>query len=1553
MGSGTAVLQQPPGLSISEDVIKPRCDKLGYRVVKLPNELRVLLISDPETDKAAAALNVRVGSMCDPVELPGLAHFCEHMLFYSSEKYPVEDEYSRFISDHGGHTNAFTAAEDTNYQFDVNWDALPEALDRFAQFFISPLISGDGVEREVQAVDSEHGKNLAVDAWRLHQLCKATANQEHPWARFFTGNLETLLTAPTKAGIDVRAAVADWHARHYSANLMTAAVYGRHSLDELQQLAAEAFSGVANTGLAAPQFSEDLYTDEHRGLLVRVVPIKESHTLEIQWDIPPTEALYRQAPTNYLSHLLGHEGAGSAFALLKAAGLATSLTAGEGSGISRRTLAQMLTLPLPARRPGSRLAKEHCRLHQPRSMANNENLQQLGEDGVEQEEQQGQQELNRRTLEVTIMAAVTQLIQPAAVSQQHRHLVTTAMQQHPAAENLQQLLDAAPELYDSLVNIDTPESQSFENFIPDSQGTDINDDGDYAVFQTVIDKGSTPWVGNLPGARHHFYLPPVEGVLPLCNEKRRGFHARTGIAYGFRGRSLHTRTKAMVMCEDAVKWLGDAFSGLKPHLQALGSGRVVMWYDIPRHSNCLTSAAMPVALPEEAWMQAQLELATGDGPSFSGLDLFPLPAVLYMLYYHPKVAMPAAVGSIEQQRQQVFSKLSSKPGCPPQAAQDLEELLTMLLRYMLIQTKVVPAVYKYGTGGVDEQDDWSGSYVLFSPENHSVHPEEYPETEYKLYKSSLALAAKNAAGVLEHTSSICVCDGMSDACSLNMSEYANKLAMYVQMPHQPSQHFYSAFSHYSTHWSNTAAREPQLHFYSAQQRQFITEPKLTKQAAGLATSLTAGEGSGISSRSFFSVRLELTAEGNARPGEVAEVVFKYLELLRAPGGVNEQIYAELAGLSELRFHWRDKLPPYSVTTSLAGAMAHYPDRDLLVALYHVPQEFDPACIHSFLELLTPQRARLTWATRSHDTSQQQQQQNGDSTQTAASNGNGCGTSAAPAAAVLAAPELIQEPIYSTKHAVCRIPGQWMSAWTDGVALPGLHLPAANPFVPDDLSLRPEVGEKEGVPQLLLHGPSARVWQRTELRFGSPKATIVLDIQTPAAYASPESAVCVRLLVKLLGDYLNEVAYPAELAGLSYSLTNHLAGFQLSCQGYSEKLPVLLGLLLGELANFKVKPERFAVVKEAVAREYANTAYQQPYQWAMYRSELLLNFKRWRVDQYSQIIKALTPEALAAHMPRLLGRAFLEGLIVGNISPEEAYSIVDSALTKVRGALLEGLIVRNISPSEALIIVDSALTKLRAAWGAAPLWPGEEKDLRVVKLPAGASSLLVEAGPNPKNENSAVWVTYQVGPDDLRRNALAGLLVQLAKRDAFNTLRTQQQLGYIVHMYGASDLGVQGISFIIQSDKYSAAHLALQVELFVRDTVKRIASLPEAEFEAGVAELAKAKLEKPKRLGELAGRWWGEIYAGTCMFDRQAAEVEVLRTLKPEDLARFSEEVLGVEREVRRKAVVLIRGSNELQQQQGEAAAATAAGQGSCAADEEQQIQAAAAAAAEAPGPGVS
>lgn len=82
----------------------------------------------------------------------------EHMLFLGTDKYPDEKEYGAFISANGGYTNAWTGSENTNYHFNVNWPHLEPALDRFAQFFISPLFTASATDREMQAVDSEHAK---------------------------------------------------------------------------------------------------------------------------------------------------------------------------------------------------------------------------------------------------------------------------------------------------------------------------------------------------------------------------------------------------------------------------------------------------------------------------------------------------------------------------------------------------------------------------------------------------------------------------------------------------------------------------------------------------------------------------------------------------------------------------------------------------------------------------------------------------------------------------------------------------------------------------------------------------------------------------------------------------------------------------------------------------------------------------------------------------------------------------------------------------------------------------------------------------------------------------------------------------------------------------------------------------------------------------------------------------------------------------------------------------------------------------------------------------
>ncbi|EFJ11426.1 hypothetical protein SELMODRAFT_447027 [Selaginella moellendorffii] len=323
---------------VRPEIVKPRTDKREYRNVVLRNELRVLLVSDPDTDKAAAAMDVNVGSFCDPEELAGLAHFLEHMLFFSSEKYPLEDDYSKFLNEHGGHSNAFTSSEDTNFHFDVNAEHLSQALDRFAQFFICPLMSQDATSREINAVNSEHNKNLTTDRWRFDQVARHVSSKDHPYHKFGTGSLETLDVSPKSKGIDTREELIKFHKFHYSANLMCLCVYGRETLDELEKIVSETFQDIKNTGKMAPSFPGLPFLPEHKQIIIKGVPIKQRHNLELTWLILPELKNYKAGPCRYISHVLGHEADGSLFALLKSLGWASSLSAGENERSSDYSL---------------------------------------------------------------------------------------------------------------------------------------------------------------------------------------------------------------------------------------------------------------------------------------------------------------------------------------------------------------------------------------------------------------------------------------------------------------------------------------------------------------------------------------------------------------------------------------------------------------------------------------------------------------------------------------------------------------------------------------------------------------------------------------------------------------------------------------------------------------------------------------------------------------------------------------------------------------------------------------------------------------------------------------------------------------------------------------------------------------------------------------------------------------------------------------------------------------------------------------------------------------
>ncbi len=319
----------------AEQLITSPNDQRQYEYLELANRLKVLLISDPTTDKAAASLDVYTGSRDDPEGRQGLAHFLEHMLFLGTAKYPEAGEYQAYISDHGGSHNAYTAFENTNYFFDVDKDSLQPALDRFSQFFVAPLFTAEYVSREKNAVHSEYQAKLKDDGRRAYSVLKQAVNPEHPFSNFAVGSLDTLAD---REGSQTRDELIKFYEAHYSANQMALVVLGHEPLATLKEWVTNKFSVVVDRDIKRKLYPQPILSGAQTPARVNMIPFKDERMMQMIFQLPAAQPYYQSKPAEYIGHLLGHEGKGSLLSLLKNKGWSDGLSA----GLSMDTTSQSL-----------------------------------------------------------------------------------------------------------------------------------------------------------------------------------------------------------------------------------------------------------------------------------------------------------------------------------------------------------------------------------------------------------------------------------------------------------------------------------------------------------------------------------------------------------------------------------------------------------------------------------------------------------------------------------------------------------------------------------------------------------------------------------------------------------------------------------------------------------------------------------------------------------------------------------------------------------------------------------------------------------------------------------------------------------------------------------------------------------------------------------------------------------------------------------------------------------------------------------------------------------
>lgn len=301
---------------------KSLSDQKEYKLLKLQNGLKVLLIKQDSEDDcevgsklkqnlAAVALCVGSGCFQDSKSIQGLSHFLEHMIFMGSEKYPKENEFDQFVSAHGGFDNAYTEFNHTLFHFDIIEKHLAGALDRFSQFFISPLMSLDCMDREMEAVESEFQSNSVDDEVRVSQIYCSMIDDDHPASNFIWGNQRTLKDGIIREQLHQK--LHEFRVKNYVANRMFLCIQSSLDMSRLERTVVRCFSDIPREADdlqgASAQNRFDIFKPNFHEKLFFVKSTTEKCKCLMTFLLPPIDDDF--SFLEYLAYLIEYEGPGS------------------------------------------------------------------------------------------------------------------------------------------------------------------------------------------------------------------------------------------------------------------------------------------------------------------------------------------------------------------------------------------------------------------------------------------------------------------------------------------------------------------------------------------------------------------------------------------------------------------------------------------------------------------------------------------------------------------------------------------------------------------------------------------------------------------------------------------------------------------------------------------------------------------------------------------------------------------------------------------------------------------------------------------------------------------------------------------------------------------------------------------------------------------------------------------------------------------------------------------------------------------------------------------
>ena len=348
----------------------------------------------------------------------------------------------------------------------------------------------------------------------------------------------------------------------------------------------------------------------------------------------------------------------------------------------------------------------------------------------------------------------------------------------------------------------------------------------------------------------------------------------------------------------------------------------------------------------------------------------------------------------------------------------------------------------------------------------------------------------------------------------------------------------------------------------------------------------------------------------------------------------------------------------------------------------------------------------------------------------------------------------------------------------------------------------------------------------------------------------------RLYVACVKESLNELSYPAKLAGLNYSIREGYEGIYIDVSGYKESAMALFELLLDQMVDFSITENKFLAIRDKVVRDYKNFSLSDAHQQTREKSLDILYHVKYTWEDALPIAESASLNSIKDYSKSLYERTYAEAMIYGDFEKTDAEKTAHLFRKKTK---TKGVHRREVF------------------------------DLKYLKLDKPES---IQYTDNLLVNNSCFFRQYVLGKDSPQTRAVSKIISKALQQPFYTEMRTNQQLGYIVWSYTNNLDETHYLNFLIQSGEYSADELNRRADDFITPSSEIINTMDPEKFQQIVESAVEELEKKPMSIVERARKLKTYIFEYDADYLRDQDTIESLRKIDKETVVRLLDNILS-------------------------------------------------------------